>query len=191
MLLGGVCRAAPHARPGAPRHLSARAAPATAQAADPPAAPQPVFDGPKAGILRLLKACSVANLAFSVVSSPAAVVLSTAGTPTTRLLMMGTVVAFSVSTTALLHLATKPYVVSIHRVAPSRVSVATVGFFGHARAREYELAALGPAGSAMLFANMAAADGTSFYVDPVGEVRDEATMALVRKAMERKCGTSA
>lgn len=144
--------------------------------------PQLVFQGPKAGILRVLKACSVANLCLCALSSPAAVLLSTTGTPTTRLLMMGTVVAFSVSTTAMLHVATKPYVVSIRSVSPSRLEIATVGFLGRPRAREYALASLGPASSSMLFANLAAG-GHPLYVDPLGEVRDERLMEPVRAAM--------
>lgn len=131
----------------------------------------------------MLKACSVANLCFSVLSSPVAVLLSTTGSPSTRLMMMGTVVAFSVSTTAMLHLATKPYVVSIHSVAPGRVAIATVGFFGHAHSSQYDLASLGPAGSSMLFANLAA-DGQPLYVDPLGEVHDAGVMAVVRKASQ-------
>jgi hypothetical protein len=146
---------------------------------------QLAFEGPKGRLLQVLKTCSVVNLCASALSSPAAVLLSTTGTPTTRLLMMGTVVAFSVSTTAMLHVATKPYVLSIHKVGPTRIAIETVSFLGGRSAREHELAALGPAGESMLFANLSA-DGHSYYLDPLGVDSDEAVMRQVREAAEMK-----
>ncbi|KAJ1617319.1 hypothetical protein T492DRAFT_1100559 [Pavlovales sp. CCMP2436] len=209
--LAPIHRSLPHARCGASvlARACSGAAPAPPQADGrtiQPAPPQAeartlVFEGPKAGILRTLKTCSVANLFLSLLSSPVAVLVSETGTPSTRALMMGIVVLFSVTTTAGLHIATKPYVLAIHRISNGRgaagdnipkletsaedirLSIATVTFFGGSSARELDLAALGPASSFMIFANMSAA-GIPYYVDPLGTVLDESTMAAVRTAAD-------
>lgn len=141
-----------------------------------PAQPKLVFEGPKAQILRILKGCSVANLVFSLASAPAVVLLSTSGTPTSRALLIATVVGFSVTTTAMLHVASKPYVTSIHALPDARVRISTVSFLASIASHDVSLAELGPAGSLRLFGNMRLADGRSLYVDPVGIVHDEVAM---------------
>mmetsp|Transcript_21918 Transcript_21918/g.56397 ORF Transcript_21918/g.56397 Transcript_21918/m.56397 type:complete len:207 (-) Transcript_21918:215-835(-) len=165
------------------RGLSTRA---DVAAASPPnvvgSAPKPpaklIFEGPKASILQILKGCSIANLAFSLASAPAVVLLSTSGSPTSRALLIATVVTFSVSTTAMLHVASKPYVTAIHALPESRVRISTVSFLARISSQDVALAELGPAGSLRLFANMTVS-GRSLYVDPVGVTHDEEAMRKI------------
>jgi hypothetical protein len=190
--LRGLCSGAPPPPTAAP-----------SAAAAPPNADARAFEGPKATLLQVLKACSAANLALSLLSAPAAVLLSTAGTPTTRLMLMSTVVVFSVSTTAMLHYATKSYVLALHKAGEGRVRVETVTFWGGRSSRVHHLDALGPAGDSALFANLAAREtartagggggggggSRGYYLDPVGQVLDEATMRAVYARAELASGS--